>query len=354
MNYKLRIVKLKERLRREGLDCLFVNKRENISYLSGFNGEDSTIIVTSSSQDYILTDPRFREEAGEGVSSFNLVLPDGPRFNSIGKVLRKEKAKRVGFESDWLSYSRYSDLTKGLRNIDLIPKKGLVEDMRVLKEDEEIGLIKRSSNIAKRSFLYAKERVNSRSTGKRIAAIIDNRVRVCGGSGPAFETIVAQNPYSSQPHASPTKKPFGRDSAIVIDMGAVYDGYNSDLTRTLFLGRIAKKFKYIYNILIAAQRSAIEKIRPGVEASRLDNIARQYITQKGLGKYFLHGLGHGIGLEVHEGPRISKGSKSLLKPGMVFTVEPGVYIKGWGGLRIEDIVAVTQSGYEVLTDDIPK
>ncbi len=354
MAAKNRIAILKERLHRERLDCLLVNKIENVSYLSGFKGENSALLVTSSTEDFIITDPRFKEEAGEGASRFKLILPEGPKLNSMAKLLKKHKLKKLGFESDWLSYGRYLDLKKHLRGIELIPKRNIIENMRVLKDANEIGLIKMSTAIAKKSFLYAKERLSPKSTGEKIAAIIDNRIRICGGSGPAFDTIVAQNPYSSQPHAGATKNPLGRDAAVVIDMGAVYKGYNSDLTRSIFLGRITKKFKYIYKILITAQRLAIENVKPGIKASRLDIIARQYITKKGFGKYFLHGLGHGIGLEVHERPRISRGSNAILRPGMVFTVEPGIYIKGWGGLRIEDIIAVTERGYEVLTDDIPK
>ena len=183
---------------------------------------------------------------------------------------------------------------------------------------------------------------------------MDNHMRKSGAERPAFPTIVVQNPYSSRPHGPRNNLPFKKEMAIVIDMGACFKGYNSDLTRAVFLGKITSKFKYIYNILKTAQDKALKKVRPGARISQLDRAARQYIGKKGLGKYFIHSLGHGVGLEIHESPHIYARSKVRLKPGMVFTIEPGIYIEGWGGLRVEDIVLVTEKGFEVLTRDIPK
>jgi Xaa-Pro aminopeptidase len=354
LKHKKRIENLKKRLRQEKLDCIFINKKENVAYISGFEGENSSLLVTTSEEDFIITDPRFKQEADEDFSDFNVILPYGSVYNSIARILKKYRLKNLGFESEWLSYNHFLNFKKKLRRIDFLPKNNLVEDMRITKDLQEIDLIKRSVAIAKKAYLYAKMYINPKVTGEGLSALIDSRLRSYGASRPAFQTIVAQNPYSSYPHASATKTPFGTNSAVVVDMGAVYGGYNSDLTRILFLGRITKKFRHIYNILVTAQRLALEKIRPGIRANSIDSIARRYITKKGFGRFFLHGLGHGIGLEIHEPPKISKNSKVVLKPGMVFTVEPGIYIQDWGGLRIEDIVAVTEDGCEVLTDDIPK
>lgn len=354
MQYRRRIKTLKERLPKERLDGILVNKKENIAYLCGFEGDNSMLVITSEDRDYIITDSRFKEKAEEKLIDFNIRLIDGTRYAVINDVVKRSKIKRVGFESDWLTYSDFLCLKNRLKNVRLIPKKDLVEDLRIIKDYQEIALIRRSISIAKKAYSYAKEKVKSRLNGVRLAALIDDCMRRYGASRSAFQTIVTQNPYSSHPHGPSTDTSFGKDCVVLVDLGAVFKGYNSDLTRIIFLGRISTKFKHIYNILKVCQNKAFEKIKPGIKISEIDKAARQHITNKGLKSYFLHSLGHGVGLEIHEPPKISIKSKGVLRPGMVFTIEPGIYIKGWGGLRLEDMVLVTKDGCEVLTDDIPK
>jgi len=353
-NYTQRIKLLKTKLQRDGLDALLISKRENIIYLTGLDIESSSIIITSGRKDIIITDARFAEEASEKKGHFEIALTNGSRYKIINRLLKKRRIKKLGFESNWLVYNNFLHLVKELRRITLVPKKYLVEDLRMVKDTDEISLLKRSVSILNKAFSRAKKRIAPGMTGADMAIYLDNLMRRFGAGGPAFETIVAQNPQSSRPHAKATAAPFRRGSAILMDMGACYKRYNSDLTRLLFLGRIPTKFKYVYNIIKTAQKKAIEAIRPGTRISELDKMARNYITRKGFGRYFLHSLGHGVGLEIHESPSISRKNSERLKPGMVFTVEPGIYIKGWGGLRIEDMVLVTEDGYEVLTDAIPK
>lgn len=354
MNYKKRIEGLKKRLRQEGLDGLFTQKKENISYLCGFDSDSSGLIITTGGRDFIITDSRFEEEASTFSADFNVWPASPSRHATIKKIAEKHRLKKFGFESHNLSYSDFVNIKKLLKRSDLIPTGPLVEALRAVKDETELRLIKESISIVKKAYFHLKKEIGPRMSGQRLAAIIDNHMRLHGASGPAFQTIVAQNPYSSHPHCRATKKAFGNNSAVVVDMGAVYKGYNSDLTRAIFLGRITTKFRYIYNILKASQEKAIKIIRPGRCISDLDIIARQHIDSKGFGKHFLHSLGHGVGLEIHESPRVSVKNRGRLRPGMVFTVEPGIYIPGWGGLRVEDMVAVTEKGYEVLTNDIPK
>lgn len=354
MVHRRRINKLKKKLEKEKIDSLLITKRENIFYLSGFEGESSNLIVTATGKDFILTDPRYQEEVSGSFPDFEMILPGKGPYSAIADIVKKNRLRNLGFESSHISYHYYTRLKTAARNTRLTAKKGLIEDMRIVKDPHEIEIIKESISIAKKAYLSARREIDKSSTGQKIAAIIDCAIRKHGGSAPAFQTIVARNPHSSNPHAQATGARFGSRSAIMIDMGVKYRGYNSDLTRVVFLGRISKKFRYIYDILKTAQKQAIRKIKPGKKARIIDDLARSYIEKKGFGKFFLHALGHGVGLEVHEPPGISRRSETVLKPGMVFTVEPGIYIQGWGGLRVEDMVRVTNNGCEVLTNAIPK
>ncbi len=354
MNYEKRIKALKKGLRKVGLDAFLITKKENIFYLCGFKAEDALLLIASQNKDFVITDSRYAQKAQEALPDFDIRLIDGSKYRIIKDILKGYKVKRLGFESDWLSFNDYLQLKKSLKRIAPIPKKGLVEKLRIIKDPDEIDLIKESISIVKKAYGYAKKIINPKINGRALAVLIDNFMRAHGAERPAFQTIVAQNPYSSCPHADATAERFSRGCCVLIDMGAVFEGYNSDLTRMVFLGRITSKFKHIYNVLKTSQKRVIEKLRPGIRISELDRIARQHIANKGLGKFFLHSLGHGVGLEIHEPPKISKETRGVLRPGMVLTVEPGIYVKGWGGLRVEDMVAVTEDGCEVLTDDIPK
>ncbi len=351
---KRRVESLRTTLRKKGLDGLLVKKDENIRYLSGYNAQDSARLIITHRRNVLVTDARFKEAAEKKAREFDLKITDRSLYNALKEALKKEKVKSLGFESDHTCYTSYFGLKTNLKKTTLLPTRWLIESLRAVKDDGEISLIKKAVSITQKACLHAKKTIKPAMTGSDLAAAIDNKMRLNGALSPAFRTIVAQNPYSSHPHAEPTEKAFGKNSAVVVDTGAVYKWYNSDLTRMLFLGTISTKFKHIYNILKAAQQKAIDIIAPGIKISAIDRAARQYIASKGYGSNFLHGLGHGIGLEIHEGPNISSTSKRVLLPGMVFTVEPGIYIPGWGGLRVEDMVLVTKNGCEVLTNDIPK
>ena len=354
MDYKIRIESLKNVLGRKKLDGILIKKDANIRYLCGLDAQGSAYLLISKKGNFIITDARFKEVVQKELPDFILILIDGSRYDAIKSIVKRVRIKRLGFESDWLNYTDYHLLKNRLKPIAFLPTKDIIENLRIIKDPDEINLINRSVLIARKAYLYAKDKIRPGLNGDRLAVLIDDKIRRAGAARPAFQTIVAQNPYSSQPHALATKEPFKTRSAVVVDMGALYKGYNSDLTRLLFLGRISSKYRLIYDIIKTAQRLAIDKIRPGIKISEIDKAARQYIAKKGLKRHFLHSLGHGIGLEIHELPRISSKAKGVLFPGMVFTVEPGIYIPGWGGLRVEDMVLVREKGCEVLTGDIPK
>ena len=354
MNYRNRLKKLKEKLYLEGLDGIIITKKVNIFYLSGYEIDDSILIVTSGAKNFIITDPRYKELTQEKASLFKLVLVEKSWQSAIKRIAYRSKIKNVCFESTDLTCNDYASLRKKIGKVKLLPRQGIVESLRVIKEPGEIILIKESARIVKKALYYIKTKINPRETGQGLAQAVDGYIRSHGADATAFRTIAAQSPYSSQPHARPTSRKFGKKAEILVDTGALYRGYNSDLTRMYFLGKISPKCNRIYNIIKSAQNRAIEKIRPGIPISLIDKTARQYIKDKGLGRFFFHSLGHGVGLEIHEYPRISSTTKGYLMPGMVFTIEPGVYIRGWGGVRLEDMVVVTKRGFEVITHDIPK
>jgi len=351
---KKRLGSLRSALRKNSLDALLVTKKENVFYLSGFQGQ-GVLLIAPSRDNYLITDTRFAQEASEKCTGFNLELVDKPGQKLLQNLITKTKIKRLGFESKWLSHHEYGKFSNALRKTRLVPTRRIIEDLRIVKDAYELSCIKKAISITKKGFDYIKRIAKKPGMTEQGAAVeIDNFLRSAGSEKNAFETIVAGRHNSSHPHAHTSKKKLANRGPILIDMGCVYRGYHSDLTRMLFIGKIVATFRSTYRIVKEAQQKAIKKIAPGVRISEVDHTARQHIANKGFGKAFIHGLGHGIGLEIHESPGISGTSKALLKPGMVFTVEPGIYIPSWGGVRVEDIVAVTKNGCEILTKGIAK
>ncbi|MEA3560566.1 MAG: aminopeptidase P family protein, partial [Candidatus Omnitrophota bacterium] len=267
----------------------------------------------------------------------------------LKKIFNKLKLKRLGFEAGSLSYAGYKKLKTELSPVKLIATSNLIEDLRMIKQDSEIKIIKKAISITQEVFSSITSLITPGVTEKWIAGKIEFFLRTLGGEESSFPAIVASGQRTVLPHACPTGRKIGRNQPVLIDMGTSLRGYNSDLTRMAFLGKISKRFETIYNLLITAQGEAINRITPGVKACEIDSAARGYLARHGLAKYFIHGLGHGVGREVHEQPWISGNNKTELTQGMIITVEPAVYIPGWGGIRIEDMVLVTSQGHEVLS-----
>lgn len=352
MNQK-RLNLLRNKLTDNDLDALLVTKKENVFYLTGFHGE-GVLLITSKNNHHLLTDSRFAEEASLKHNEFKIDIVNDSFVKSLKNIAKKEKVKRLGFESEWLSYQGFRRFFSGLKGIKLVPKKNLVEHIRIIKDSCELDYITKAISIIKKAHLYIKNKVTSGETEEGLSIKIDSFMRSHGAEGSAFRTIVASGANSSHPHAISSSKKLSKGEVVLVDMGCVYKGYYSDLTRMFFLGKISDTLKSIYSIVKTAQNKALKITKPGVRMSTIDNEARQHIIAKGFGKNFIHSLGHGIGLEIHEQPVISKKDTSLLKPGMVFTVEPGIYIPGLGGVRLEDMVLVTKTGCEILTKGITK
>ena len=269
---------------------------------------------------------------------------------AVSKLVRKHRLKALSFESAALSYDLFQTYKKVLSGVHLKPEKPLVQKLRCIKEPREVRMIQKAVDIAQKAMRRVRKVICPGIREYELAAEMEYQVRLLGGDKEAFDTIVASGKNSSMPHAQRTDKRLKSGDAVTIDWGARCGFYNSDLTRVFFIGKIKPLFGKIYKIALGAQRAAIKAVRPGVSAHEIDKAARDYISKNGYGKWFAHALGHGLGLEVHETPRIGQKVNTALEPGMVFTVEPGIYLPGRGGVRIEDDVLVTAGGCEVLSN----
>jgi Xaa-Pro aminopeptidase len=274
----------------------------------------------------------------------------GPLLDHALPILRKRKSRRVGFERSRMSFEMYQALTEGLPlKSSAEPVGSWIEQQRMIKSESEIALIRHSVLVNSRAFERAAAGVRVGMSEKDFAAELDHQMRRLGAESAAFETIVATGARTALPHAQPTATVFKANSLILVDMGAMCEGYASDMTRMLFLGRPGSRVKRAYSAVLEAQLAGIAAVKPGVEAQTVDRAARRVLRKHGMERAFVHSTGHGLGLEIHEPPRLGKRDRTILAPGMAITIEPGVYLEGFGGIRIEDTVVVTQDGYEVLT-----
>ena len=342
--------KLRRLIAKTGADSLLVTNFTNVTYLTGFTGDDSYLLVTNSDA-ILLTDERYRTQLedecpglelsvrGQGVSMINLLT----------KVIGQTSVERMGIEASSMTVQFYGMPEKQFSKISIGPTTSLVEQLRVVKDKQEVQEIRQAITIAQKAFGVIRASMRPEQTEKEVADAIEAQVRRFGGKCSSFPSIVAVGHWAALPHAVPGERLIGDSPFVLIDWGARGDLYVSDLTRMLATGKIPPKFRRIYEIVRKANLKGIKAIRPGVTCEEVDRAARGVIEKAGFGKQFGHGLGHGIGLEVHEAPRLGAKQKTVLKPGMVITIEPGIYIPGWGGIRLEDDVLVTRDGHEVLT-----
>lgn len=343
---------LKDAFPKSGIDIFFTFKSENIRYISNFSGGSGLLLVTEN-RTILFTDPRYGEEAAEKTVEVEVKVGTNI-LDDLIKELGTYSTKSIGFEAEEITYSQYKKIMDSLPSVRLNPTYGLVEDIRIIKDEGEIEEIKRAIDIAAKAFKKISENLLPGASEWDISAELEYRIRRGGAEKIAFDFIVVSGDRGSLPHGIGTNRRVETGEMVTIDFGAKYNGYHSDCTRTLSVGDFGQKEAEIYNIVLSAQMEAIEGVREGVPAREIDKIARDIVEDAGYGEYFGHGAGHGVGLEVHESPRVSAKSDTILKAGMVITVEPGIYIPGWGGARIEDMILVTKEGCEILTSDIPK
>jgi len=349
-----RIKEIYSELEKLKLDGLVVSHQPNISYLTDTRSRDAYLLVSKQKNIYI-TDSRYIAEAGKNLKCCALQEIKGSVFQTIANACKKLHFNRVGFEERYLPVAEYNKIREGWDyGIELTPTHGIIEALRQVKTAEEISKIRRAVEIAVEAFRFIESHIIPGKREIEIAAELEHFIRYNGAYASSFDIIVASGPNSSYPHHLTSQRKIQAGEPVLIDAGVDYLGFKSDLTRVFFSGKINSSARRIYDIVLAAQKRAISKIKPGVEISGVDAASRQYIAKKGLGRYFSHSLGHGIGLEVHEAPHISAKEKSLLKAGMVFTVEPAIYLPGKFGIRLEDICLVTRKGAEVISGTLNK
>jgi len=346
--YRQRRERLVALLAENKLDALVVSSAPNVRYLSGYSGSNGAMLISAGTAT-LFTDPRYQIQAA-GETDCQVMVVRGPLLERLAAVARRRRLGKLGFESSRISYQEFQTLNDGLApRAHLEPAAGMVERLRCVKDADEIEGIRRAMDIAVRAFEQAVRRIRLGMSEADLAAELDHRMRTGGAQTPAFDTIVAAGPRSALPHAQPGASRLKAGQLVLIDMGAMAGGYASDMTRMLYLGEPTRKAQRMYDAVLDAQLAAIATVRPGVSAAKVDRVARRVLRGHGLEKLFVHSTGHGVGLEIHEAPRLGRGSRDQLVSGMVLTVEPGVYLEGVGGIRIEDTVVVTSDGAEVLT-----
>lgn len=347
-----RLSRLRERLRKERLPALLVTDLSNVRYLTGFTGSSGNLLV-SRREAVFVTDFRYRTQAAREVRSCRRVEQRGGLTETLAALVRKKGLRRLGFEGRHLVWQTHRDLGEMLPGVELTAVEGMVERLRMVKERGEIALLRRAVAVAAVAYGTAARRLSGRSE-REVAEGLERAMRLRGAEAPAFPPIVAGGRRGALPHASPGKRKIRKGDLVVLDFGARFGGYHSDISRTRLVGPGDRRSRNLYRVVAEAQRQALKAVRPGAAAASVDEAARAVIEKAGYGDSFGHATGHGVGLEVHEGPSVSARSEDLLEKGMVFTVEPGIYVEHFGGVRIEDMVLVTGSGCEILTKSVPK
>jgi Xaa-Pro aminopeptidase len=348
MNYAQRLQDLRISLTKKKLDAFLTSHLPNVRYLSGFSGSNALLIVTHTGS-YFLTDFRYKEQIQTEVVA-------GVKITGLGSLVELASKKKIfstvhsiGFESDHLSVEQFQQTGKFTRHKKLIPVRGIVEHLRSVKENEEIALLKKAVTITDAVFQKVLGIIKPGITESDIAAEISYVQRKLGAENDAFDTIVASGERSALPHGRASQKKIAYGEFVTLDFGCIVDGYHSDMTRTVCVGKPNSEMKSIYRIVLDAQQKALDAVAAGKKAKVIDAASRSHIASKGYGKYFGHSLGHGVGLEIHEPFRLSTTSKDVLRPGNVVTIEPGIYLPKKFGVRIEDMVVVRNEGHKILT-----
>ncbi|MFC1940500.1 M24 family metallopeptidase [Chloroflexota bacterium] len=352
MNVSNRRQKLLQKLTEKEIDGILILQPENRYYLSGFDGSAGYLLITP--QDTILaTDFRYTEQAKAQAPDYQVFKITTSTPDWFHRLTAELNLSRLGFEAEHITFAMYRQLSdilnKAQSRLKLVPVDGLVESLRAIKEPEEIELISKAVETADRAFEYIEGIVRAGMTERELAWETEKFMRENGSQSVPFDVIVASGPNSALPHARPSQRQIGSGEPVVIDIGARFGGYASDLTRTICLGVPDDTFKKVYDAVLGAQLAAVAIIKEGMSGNEADSLTRTVIEQAGYGEAFGHGLGHGVGLAPHEQPRLGPNSTDIISSGMVFTVEPGIYLSGWGGVRIEDLVVMEDDKVRVLS-----
>ncbi|TKC19868.1 M24 family metallopeptidase [Robertmurraya kyonggiensis] len=342
-----KLQKVRESLGKLGIDGLLITSSYNRRYISNFTGSSGVVLVGLDGAKFI-TDFRYVEQASKQCVGFDIVKHTGTIPEEVAEQVKAMGIKKLGFEQDHVTFSSFKSYEQAIQS-ELVPVSGLVEKIRLIKTDAEIKILKEAADIADAAYKHILDFIRPGISELDVSNELEFFMRKAGATSSSFDIIVASGQRSALPHGVASDKIIEKGDFITLDYGAYYNGYISDITRTLAVGEPDPKLKEIYQIVYEAQLRGVEGIKPGMSGKEADALTRDYISEKGYGEYFGHSTGHGIGLEVHEGPALSFRSELILEPGMVVTVEPGIYIPGLGGVRIEDDTVITKDGNETLT-----
>ncbi len=352
MLVKPRLQEVRQAIGDSGADALIITHLPNVFYVCGFSGSNAVLLLLDDAM-HLFTDGRYTIQAHDQAPDARVHITRIPLAEQCGEFLRarsSRKGLRVAFEAASLNVGEWTRLKKSAgARIRWKPTAGLVERIREIKSAEELDVMRQSARVASEVVAEAPDFVRPGVSEMDVAAEIDYRLRRKGASASSFDTIVASGPRSALPHAQPSEKRLRKNELVVLDLGAILRHYCSDITRTIFLGRAPSRIRRWYKAVQEAQEAAHQALGAGVSAGSVDRAARRLLTHRGLGRYFVHGTGHGLGIEIHESPRIGRNQKPEVRAGCVVTLEPGIYVEGVGGIRLEDEVAVHANGTEVLT-----
>lgn len=342
-----RIEKIRTKLVEAKVPAILLTSDYNLRYATGFTGTTGLAVITLTDA-FFVTDFRYTEQAAKQCQGYQIVQNMGPIFDEVAKIVKDKALSGIAFEEDYVSYATHSVLEE-LIDADLLPVSGLVEELREVKEASEVAIIRKACEIADAAFAHILTYIKPGMSEIQVATELDFHMRSLGASGLSFETIVASGLRSAMPHGVASDKIIETGDMVTLDFGCYYNGYVSDMTRTIAVGDPGEKMKEIYQLVLDAQLKVLAAAKPGMSGVELDHVARGYFEEKGHAEAFGHSTGHGIGLEIHEGPNVSRLAEKTFVPGNVITNEPGLYYPEIGGVRIEDDLLITENGVEVLT-----
>jgi len=342
-----KLAKLRANFKDYGIDGLLITNSYNRRYMTNFTGTAGVVLISEKNAAFI-TDFRYVEQANEQVSNYDIVKQTGQLIDDVAKQAATMGITKLGFEQDDLSYSTFKAYEKEV-DAELIPVSGAIEKLRLIKNDSELKILKEAAEIADAAYMHILGYIRPGISELDVSNELEFFMRKQGAASSSFDIIVASGVRSALPHGVATDKIIEKGEFVTLDFGAYYKGYCSDITRTLAVGEPSDELKSIYEIVLEAQLRGLAGIKPGITGREADALTRDYISEKGYGDNFGHSTGHGLGMEVHEQPGLSMRSDTILAPGMVVTVEPGIYVAGLGGVRIEDDTVITKDGNEKLT-----
>lgn len=346
--YIKRLQNLRNKMKSINTEAVLITKRENYMYMSGFTGTSAVLFITESKA-VLLTDFRYVEQAAVQAPEYEVIQFMGSFAGELNSLIEKEGIKKLSFEDNHLTFAEYGEYREKIKVSEFEPLGKVVEELRRVKDESEIARIKKAVRIADDVFTHILDFIKPGVAEVELAAEMEYFMKRQGAVGPSFETIVASGKRASMPHGVASEKKLETGDVITMDYGALYNGYCSDITRTVFLGKPDEELERIYKIVLDAQLKGIAAVRRDLTGKEVDSVARTAIADAGFGDHFGHGLGHGVGLEIHEEPTVSLRGNIALKDGMVVTVEPGIYVSGLGGVRIEDMVVVNGESPDILT-----